>query len=253
MNENPQNDVPQFSKPFGNKLVELADISPGAAVLDVGMGNGSATFFPAVEKVGEHGQVIGIDISDEMVRQTQGKIREDNLCNALVIKTDAESLIFKDNTFDVVLSGFSYLYTTFEEIVRVLKEGGQFGLTTWERLEDEEWMVSFIKGYVPLTGGLSYCDTEDGLRERLQKAGFVNVKVITEEEVFVYRNEEQWWEEMQEGWKNYLKKIEEMGPGKLEEFKENAFKELQAYTRDDGLHVHVSALIGLGTKRSSKV
>lgn len=246
---NPQSEMPQFSRPFGNTLVELAEINPGACVLDVGMGNGTATFFPAVKKVGEHGWVIGIDISDEMVREVYTKMKGYNLQNAAVIQTDAQHLIFKDNTFDVVLSGFSYLCTTFEEILRVLKEGGQFGLTTWEMLEDEKWMAECVKKYLPLdTQGLSHCDTEEELKTVLQKAGFERVKIFTEKEEFVYKDEEQWWEEMQEGWKGRLEKIERMGPGKLEIFKREAFEEIQVHKQDDGLHVGVSALIGFGTK-----
>jgi len=73
-NENPEG-IPQFSRPFGNKLVELIEIKRGASILDIGMGNGTATFFPAVKKVGNHGRVIGIDISDEMVRETYRRLK----------------------------------------------------------------------------------------------------------------------------------------------------------------------------------
>jgi len=46
---------PVFSH-FGRRLVELAEISSGSRVLDAGAGRG-ACLFPAVEKVGEHGQL----------------------------------------------------------------------------------------------------------------------------------------------------------------------------------------------------
>jgi ubiquinone/menaquinone biosynthesis C-methylase UbiE len=227
-------------------LVTLAKIDPGVTVLDIGMGNGIATFFPALKKIGNHGRIIGIDISDEMVKRVYTKIKEKNIKNAAVIKTDAHSLVFKDNTFDVVISGFSYVYTTLKEVYRVLKEGGQFGVTSWERLEDEELMASCIKKYIPLTERATYCDTKKGLKTQLQKAGFQNITIISKKDVFAYKDKEYWWKEVQEGWEVHLKKIDGMGPGNLEKFKKELFKKFLAHNQ--GLYVHISALCGFGTK-----
>jgi len=52
---------PDYWEYFGARLVEHAAISPGAAGLDVGCGSGSS-LFPAAEKAGHRGHVIGIDI-----------------------------------------------------------------------------------------------------------------------------------------------------------------------------------------------
>lgn len=46
---------------FGVRLVEHAAIPPGARVLDVGCGNGSS-LFPAADRSGPGGYVVGIDI-----------------------------------------------------------------------------------------------------------------------------------------------------------------------------------------------
>jgi len=248
--ENPE-EILQFSRPFGNKLVELIKIECGATILDIGMGNGTATFFPAVKKVGDHGWVIGIDISEEMVRETYSRIQEYRVQNATVIRSDAQSLIFKDSTFDYVLSGFSYVYTTMEEVFRVLKKGGRFGLTTWKTLEDMEWMAEFLKRYIPVDiRDVCHHDSAEEVKDRLEKAGFKNIRVFTEKVEFVYRNEEQWWEEMLDsGWRSHVEKIENMGPGHLEKFKKEAFEGLQVYKYADGLHFGVCALIVLGTRK----
>jgi O-methyltransferase/aklanonic acid methyltransferase len=54
-------DGPDYWDYFGGKLVEYASIYPGAKVLDVGCGSGSS-LFPAAEKAGPKGYVVGIDI-----------------------------------------------------------------------------------------------------------------------------------------------------------------------------------------------
>ena len=248
-NETPE-EIPQFSRPFGNKLVELIEIKRGASILDIGMGNGTATFFPALKKIGDHGRVIGIDISEEMVRETYRRVQEYKILNATVIRSDAKSLIFKDSTFDYVLSGFSYLCTPMEEVFRVLKKGGQFGLTSWKTLEDMEWMAEFLRMYIPAdVRDVCHLDTVEDIKDRLDKAGFRNIRVFTEKVEFVYRTEEQWWEEMLDsGWRGHVEKIEGIGPGHLEKFKKEAFEKLQVYKRADGLHFSVCALIALGTR-----
>ena len=52
---------PDYWDYFGIRLVEHANIPVGAKVLDVGCGTGSS-LFPALEKTGPNGSVIGIDI-----------------------------------------------------------------------------------------------------------------------------------------------------------------------------------------------
>jgi O-methyltransferase/aklanonic acid methyltransferase len=51
---------------LGRRIVELSQIPAGARILDVASGRG-AILFPAAEKVGPTGEVIGIDISAGMV------------------------------------------------------------------------------------------------------------------------------------------------------------------------------------------
>lgn len=54
-------EIPDYWEYFGARLVEHAIISPGEWVLDVGCGTGSS-LFPAVERTGDNGYVVGIDI-----------------------------------------------------------------------------------------------------------------------------------------------------------------------------------------------
>ena len=52
---------------FGERLVELAGVGPGDAVLDVACGRG-AVLVPAATRVGPVGRVVGVDLSPVMVR-----------------------------------------------------------------------------------------------------------------------------------------------------------------------------------------
>jgi SAM-dependent methyltransferase len=242
-------EAPHIMTPFGKKLVELAKIEKGARILDLGMGAGTS-LFPAAEKAGATGQVIGIDICKDMVRYTHEKIKKYKVDNACVIQADAQSLVFKDNSFDYVLSGFSYIFSTLEEIRRVLRKGGRFGLSTWKTLEYMEWMASCLGKYIPVNSKDVYSQVTLGeLRTLLDEAGFTNIVTSTETQLFHYADEEQWWRATYDsGWEDYIKKIEDMGAVRMEEFKKEAFKELQIYKKSDSIPFVVCVHFVFGTK-----
>jgi ubiquinone/menaquinone biosynthesis C-methylase UbiE len=229
-------------------LAELAEIDRGACVLDLGMGGGTS-LIPAAEMVGNTGQILGIDISDGMIKYTYEKIKAFNITNAKLIQTDAKTLIFKDDTFDFVLSGFSYIYSTLEEMRRVLRNGGRLVLSTWKAMEDMEWMASFLNTYQPTdTRDMYHRDTPEELRTLLYEAGFTDITIITESQEFSYKNEEQWWMDMWEsGWEDHLRTLEDSG-WTLEVLKEEAFEILQKYNRANRFPFTVTVHFGLGVK-----
>ena len=91
---------------FGQWLVETAQIPKGSQVLDVACGRG-AVLFPAAQRVGPNGNVIGIDLAEGMARETNMEIQRRGLKQAEARRMDAEHLIFPDSSFDFVLCGFS--------------------------------------------------------------------------------------------------------------------------------------------------
>lgn len=247
MCEGPDSVALKISKPFGKKLVERAEISEGAIVLDIGTGLGPV-FFPAAEKVGDHGLVVGVDIADEMVRGTYATMKTSMVGNAVILQADARRLTFKDNTFDAVLSGFSYLDCSPKEVIRVLKEGGQLALSTWALLEDMEYMAECVNKYFPVSSqDVYYQSTPGELRNLLCEAGFEPVEIVREHEEFVYRDEHQWWGEMLDsGWESYVKRVGNTGD--VEEFKKEAFEGLQVYRRADGISFTLSVLFAFCTE-----
>jgi ubiquinone/menaquinone biosynthesis C-methylase UbiE len=116
-------------------LVALVAPPPGGRVLDVGTGTGVAAV-PALEAVGPHGLVVGIDPAVEMLRlaRSRGISR--------VAGAEAIDLPFRVATFDTVLANFViFILTRYDtalfDMVRVLRPGGSLGVTTWAGREDE--------------------------------------------------------------------------------------------------------------------
>src|SRR5512142_2158763 len=71
---------PPFFSHFGRQLVELAQISEGARILDIATGRG-AVLFAAAERLGEQGYVTGVDLAKDMVEETRREIERRALKN----------------------------------------------------------------------------------------------------------------------------------------------------------------------------
>jgi arsenite methyltransferase len=103
------------------KTVRLMDLRPGERVLDLGCGAGWATRILA-RLVGDgpqgHGQVVGLDISDEMIRRARAGSRDFD--NIMYVWGSAQQIPWEENFFDKVLSVESFYYYPDQE--RVLAE-----------------------------------------------------------------------------------------------------------------------------------
>ena len=249
---------------FGKKLVEHAEVCEDSHVLDVGFGRGTS-LIPAAEIVGPGGKVVGIDNWDAHVKGTTLEIEQRGLTNATVVNMDARKIDFDDNSFDFILSGFSYVFFSLADAHRLLKRGGRIALSSWSLEEDSEWMGELIQSnfpkdiYVghedmdePEEDGrprVYHRDTAESLAAQLHNAGFREVKVIPEEQQSAFESEEEWWDTMgHSGWQGCLKRIDETGAGALAAFKQEAFRMLQMHRVGDSYPYIRAVLFGLGTK-----
>ncbi len=65
---------PRFFFQLGQRLVELCQVTLGTNVLDVAAGRG-AVLFAAGDQVGPEGHAVGIDLAENMVRETKADIQ----------------------------------------------------------------------------------------------------------------------------------------------------------------------------------
>jgi len=237
---------------LGQWLVDLAELPAGAHVLDVACGHGAA-LIPAAQQVGPRGRVIGIDLSDGMVREAGAAIRQLGLTQAKALQMDAEQLQFPDASFDVVLCGFSlqffpHLDQALAEFRRVLRPGGRIVATTWGR-EDEDWRwyQDLRKAYQAVVKLSSQSfDRPEELVGPFSRAGFVEIRIVSRELDVVYETEEAWWA-MQ--WSiSGRAGLERLGPGRLERFKADVFGRMQALRHADGFHDRLLAHCTIAVK-----
>jgi len=231
---------PRYFSYFGQRLVELSPLVTGAKVLDLATGGG-AVLFPAVDKVGPAGQVLGIDLVEEMVARTSAEIATRQLPNASAQVMDAEQLDLGEGSFEAVLCGFGLFFfpqlaKALTEIYRVLKPGGFLAATSWG-IPDERWNWMSEVGMRPQSGGSgrppSHATNNQWLETGLEQAGFINYRVIQEEKEFIFADEDEWWAtEWSHGARGCLERLE---PETLERVKSAAYQRLAQFKQPNGI------------------
>ena len=134
--------------PFGVRVMERADLSPGERVLDVGCGCGQTTVEIA-QKLGPQGAVTGIDVSNAML--AQARARAEGVTGAAIAfeRADAETHAIADGAFDLVFSRFGTMFfanpqAAFSNLRAALAAGGRLGFVCWQKPDSNPWFMVLI-------------------------------------------------------------------------------------------------------------
>ena len=159
-------------RPVGEQAIESMSIPDNARVLDVGCGSGWASRLMA-EKA-KSGRVVGIDISDEMVRLARESSAD--YPNVEFEVATAEKLPFNDGEFTHSFSMESLYYYedmlgALREIRRVLAPAGVFTCVVdlYEENRPTHRWIDELKVPVQLL-------SSEGYRKLFEEAGFSNVR-----------------------------------------------------------------------------
>jgi ubiquinone/menaquinone biosynthesis C-methylase UbiE len=201
----PSYEVLQFVRQAAERLVEVADLRPGARVLDVATGTGHAAR-AAAERVGPSGSVLGIDISDGMLEIARGTLAPLGLPIEMRVG-DVQALDLPDASFDAVICASGIFFVpdmdaAARECRRVLVSGGQLAFTSFGASMLEDLRVRFgavlaRHGFPPKPPPAMPLQEPAENRDLLLRAGFVDVETWTEQLGYHLPDGEARWREIE--------------------------------------------------------
>lgn len=117
-----------------HRLLEYSPVKLGETILDIGTGTGCLAISSA-QMIGVQGQVIGIDISPEMLKRAQSKVDTLSLNNIKFQLADAETLNYPSQYFDHILCANTFPWmqdkaSTLRLWHQFIKPGGRIGVHT---------------------------------------------------------------------------------------------------------------------------
>jgi SAM-dependent methyltransferase len=164
---------------------DTVHIKPGETVIDLGSGAGNDVFI-AQRLVGKTGKVIGIDMTQAMIEKAQQNANKLGYKNIEFRLGDIEQLPVDDNTADVVVSNCVINLVpdklkAFQEINRVLKPGGRFGIS--DIVISGKLPTKIQSAAEMYAGCVAGALSKEAYISIVAEAGFVSVS-ITKEKVY---------------------------------------------------------------------
>jgi len=161
--------------------VAISKIKEGDVVLDLGCGAGFDCFLVS-KKVGKDGKVIGVDMTEEMVRKAKLNAEKIGVKNVEFVLSEIEKLPIKDNSVDVIITNCVINLTpdkteTFKEAHRVLRKGGKMyisDIVLLKELSKQQREDSDL-----LTGCVAGALLKDDYLDKIKKVGF-DVRILSE-------------------------------------------------------------------------
>jgi predicted methyltransferase len=123
--EDPERDA--YQKP--DEVLKALDLRPGEVVADIGSGSGYFTLRFA-RAVGETGRVYAVDVSPDMIRHLNRRLRDAGLRNVVTILSDPDDPLLADASVDrfVIVDTWHHIQDQPSYLLllkRMLKPGGQ--------------------------------------------------------------------------------------------------------------------------------
>src|SRR5271154_1462183 len=159
------------------KTMRRMDLRPGERILDLGCGSGWATRLLA-RMVSDgpqgFGQVVGVDISDEMIRQARAASKEFD--NVMFVIGSAAQIPWEEKFFDKVLSVESFYYypdqeRALAELFRVMAPHGRMFILI-NLYKDNPYSLQWVDKLKVLV----HVRSEAEYIELLKKHGFENAE-----------------------------------------------------------------------------
>jgi ubiquinone/menaquinone biosynthesis C-methylase UbiE len=192
----------RLSAPLSERMLDLAGLRPGMRVLDLATGRGEPAL-RAARRVGPQGRVVGVELSEPILRMAREKADREGLANLELRAANAETIdSLPSSHFHAVTIRWALMYmadpvTALENARRALVRGGVLVAALWAEPERATYFTlprRLLEAYRALPaldpeapGTFRYADVERMQRD-FQRAGF-SIESVEDMEVAVFESE----------------------------------------------------------------
>jgi len=217
-------------------------------VLDLSTGTGNVAIqiakkYPSIS-------ILGVDISSQMLSIAKRKINKLNIKNIKLVEQDVETLDFSKNEFDTITCAYGLFFfpnmqEVYKNICTFIKPSGQFIFSSFTHEAFEPYSCIF-KDILENKYNISFpSELENKLLNtkeevynlaKLSNPSDVKIKDI---EIIYDLTIEQWWDLLNSsGYKGMIMKL---NPIDLKSFKEEYFKALKKYAKNETLTINANS------------
>ena len=167
--------------------VAIASLEKGETVVDLGSGGGIDAFLASV-KVGDTGRVIGIDMTEDMVKKASNNAKVGGFKNVEFKLGDIETIPLEDSMADCIISNCVINLAedkqkVFNEAYRILKPSGRLMVSDMVLLS--ELPEKILKSAELYAGCVAGALKKEDYIGKIKNAGFKNINVVKEDAVRV--------------------------------------------------------------------
>lgn len=162
--------------------VALAGLKQGEVVLDLGSGAGIDVFL-ASKRVGISGKVIGVDMTQNMIKRAKTVAKDKGYTNVEFRLGEIEALPVEENSIDVVISNCVINLCpdkkkAFSEIFRVLRQGGRLMIS--DIVTNEELPHKVKSSFDAWAGCIAGALERNNYLSIIRDVGFSKIQVVKE-------------------------------------------------------------------------
>lgn len=244
----------RFTQVCARRLVELVDPQPAERILDAATGTGMAALL-AAHLVGTQGQVLGVDLSADMLAVAQARLAASGLPNVTFIQADLQHMMLETGPFDAVLCASSLFFIpdmvgALRRCWAALRPGGRMGFSSFGpgflRPLHSLWRERLsAHGVTNPSIPNARLEQPHDCTQVLLDAGFTQVQATTEQ-LGYFLTPEQRWGEIVAGLEGIP--LRSLDAQTQDQVRREHLAELQGLAGPRGVWVNVEANFALGVR-----